>query len=91
MKRGKAHHSPCTLHFWAAFVQEHQRAVLDFYHGKYFSFRKGHGSLFSWATIIDPKPSLAYEIRGEPIGIPGVVVVRVAVGVHIAEVIAVVV
>lgn len=41
--------------------------------------------------MIDPKPFLAYEIRGEPIGIPGVVVVRVAVGVHIAEVVAVVV
>ncbi len=41
--------------------------------------------------MIDPKPSLAYEIRGEPIGIPGVVVVRVAVGVHIAEVVSVVV
>ena len=37
------------------------------------------------------QPLLAYEIRGEPIGIPGVVVVRVAVGVHIAEVVSVVV
>ena len=32
-----------------------------------------------------------YEIRGEPIGIGCIVVVRVAVGVHIAEVISVVV
>lgn len=36
------------------------------------------------------QPFLAYEIRGEPIGIPGVVV-RIAVGVHIAEVVSVVV
>lgn len=41
--------------------------------------------------MVDPKPSLVYEIRGEPIGIPCVVVVRVAVGVHIAEVVVVVV
>lgn len=41
--------------------------------------------------MIDPKPFLAYEIRGEPIGIARVVVVRVAVGVHIAEVVGVVV
>ena len=41
--------------------------------------------------MVDPKPFLAYEIRGEPIGITGIVVVRVAVGVHIAEVVAVVV
>lgn len=41
--------------------------------------------------MINPKPFLAYESRGEPIGIPGVVVVRVAVGVHIAEVVVVVV
>ena len=32
-----------------------------------------------------------YEIRGEPIGIPCVVIVRVAVRVHIAEVVVVVV
>mgnify|MGYP007128688093 CR=1 FL=1 len=32
-----------------------------------------------------------YEIRGEPIGITGIVVVRVAVRVHIAEVVSVVV
>ena len=41
--------------------------------------------------MVDPEPFLAYEIRGEPIGITGIVVVRVAVGVHIAEVIGVVV
>lgn len=34
---------------------------------------------------------MANEIRGHAIGIPGVVVVRVAVRVHIAEVVAVVV
>ena len=42
--------------------------------------------------MIDPKSSLtSFEIRGHAIGIPGVVVVRVAVRVHIAEVVAVVV
>lgn len=72
-------------------MQEHQRAVLDFHHGKYLSFRKGHSSLVFRATAVDPKPFRAYEIRGEPIGITGIVVVRVAVGVHIAEVVGVVV
>lgn len=91
MKRSKAHPSPCTHDFSAAFVQEHQRAVLDFHHGKYLSFRKGHSSLVFRATTVDPKPFRAYEIRGEPIGITGIVVVRVAVGVHIAEVVGVVV
>ena len=91
MKRSKAHHSSCTHDFSAAFVQEHQRAVLDFHHGKYLSFRKGHSSLVFRATAVDPKPFRAYEIRGEPIGITGIVVVRVAVGVHIAEVVGVVV
>lgn len=42
------------------------------------------------ATAIDPTISGFYEIRGEPIGIPCVVVVRVAVRVHITEVVAVV-
>jgi hypothetical protein len=48
--------------------------------------------------MVDPTTSaiisnslLAYEIRSEPIGIPCVVVVRVAVGVDIAEVVTVVV
>ena len=43
------------------------------------------------ATPIDPYHFWFYEIRSEPIGIARVVVVRVAVGVHIAEVIGVVV
>lgn len=42
------------------------------------------------ATTVDPSHFWPYEIRGEPIGIPCVVVVRVAVRVHIAEVVAVV-
>lgn len=41
--------------------------------------------------MVDPKPFLVYEIRGEPIGIVGVVIVRVAVGVDIAEIVVVVV
>ena len=37
-----------------------------------------------------PKPFPAYEIGGKPVGIVTTVIVGVAVGVHIAEVIAVV-
>lgn len=90
MKQGKIHPLPCTHGFPAAFVPKYQRAVSDFRHGKHFSFRKGRISPYS-ATAVDPNHCLAYEIRGEPIGIPCVVVVRVAVRVHIAEVVAVVV
>ena len=62
-------------------MSKYQRVVSDFHHGKYFSFRKGHSS----------RPFLVYEIRGDAIGIPCVVIVRVAVRVHNAEVVAVVV
>lgn len=72
-------------------MQEHQGTVLDFRHGKYFSFRKGRGSPDGLLRLTYPNAWLVYEIGGEPIGIARVVVVRVAVGVDIAEVVGVVV
>ena len=70
---------------------EHQRAVSDFRHRKHFSFRKGRISPCIRLLHLTQNHFWPYEIRGEPIGIPCVVIVRVAVGVHIAEVVAVVV
>jgi len=74
----------------AASVLEHQRAVSDFRHRKHFSFRKGRISPCIGLLPLTQNHFWPYEIRGEPIGIPCVVIVRVAVGVHIAEVVAVV-
>lgn len=90
MKRGKIHRPPCTLGFPAASVSEHQRAVLDLRHGKHLSFRKGRSSLcFELLRLTLTISGLRNP--GRAIGIPCVVVVRVAVRVHIAEVVAVVV
>ena len=70
-------------------MSKYQMVVSDFHHGKYFSFRKGHSSPFGLLRLT--QTISVYEIRGDAIGIPCVVIVRVAVRVHIAEVVAVVV
>lgn len=60
--------------------------------GKYFSFQIGSCFTLHRVTVVDPKSSLtSFEIRGHAIGITRIVVVRVAVRVHIAEVVTVVV
>lgn len=58
-------------------------------HWKHFSFRKCR--LSSYKTTAFDTPFLVYEIRGEPIRIISVVIVRVAVVVDITEVVRVVV
>ena len=72
-------------------MPKYQRAVSDFRHRKYLSFRKGRSSPVYSVTAIDPNHFWLTKSGGEPIGIPCVVVVGVAVRVHIAEVVAVVV
>ena len=74
-------------------MQQYQVAVL-----LVFTHQTGSASPFVWVIVHSPsellcstQPFLAYEIGGQPIGITRIVVVGVAVGVHIAEVVAVVV
>ena len=69
-------------------MQEHQRSILGINHGKYFSFHNGRK--FTDVTVFD-RPNGLCEIRGHAVGIVGIVVVRVAVRVDIAEIVRVVV
>lgn len=57
-------------------------------HGKYFSFHKCHSSL---SLLFATCPFGRCEIWGDAIRIVGIVIVRVAVGVDIAEIVVVVV
>ena len=73
-----------------ASVQKHQKSGFGFYPRETFLLSQRSPSSskgLPYLTI----PKKGCEIGGEAIGIPGVVVVRVAVRVHIAEVVAVVV
>ena len=66
----------------------HRRSISGINHGKYFSFHNGHK--FTDVTVFD-RPKGLCEIRGHAVGIVGIVIVRVAVRVDIAEIVRVVV
>ena len=101
MKRGEAHLPPCTLLLSsAAFVQGYQRSSFGLLvTGSISPFVKVvvHPTLGYYLLTHEPLvlmigiQRLEAESRGEPNGIPCVVTVRVAVRVHIAEVVVVVV
>ncbi len=92
MKRGEARLPPCTLGCPAAFVQRYQRVCFGLLvTGSISPFVKVVFHPTLGYCLLTHSHCWPYEIRGEPIGIPCVVIVRVAVRVHIAEVVVVVI